>query len=598
MCGIAGYWGEKKDLRKSQFPSALALQKHRGPDHTGLFESGNVILGHNRLSILDLSEAANQPMTSTCGRYTIVFNGELFNYRLLIQQFNLELTTHSDTEVALQMLQRQGIEALQHFNGFFALAFYDNENHRLLIARDRFGEKPLWYTELPTGEFFFASESKMFDAFDLPKTVAPDQLYHYLRFSYIPAPNSIFSEYKKLLPGHYIVLEKNRAPHFSSWYKEKKVASTTEELHATLLDAVALRLHADVPVGAFLSGGIDSSLIAAMAVKQAPHLKTFTLAFPDEPYYNEADAAELVASHIGTSHHTIAVTTSDVRQQFDSFIKSLDEPFADSSALAVLLLSGEMKKHVTVALGGDAADELFGGYRKHRALLMAQESSWLSNVLIQSAAFVSLPFSTGRSTQWSERTRQLQKLARGLKQTADERYLDWTAWNEERWVSSLLKNKTAQISLPFNSSDDFLKKDQSLVLPNDMLVKIDLMSMQHALEIRSPFLDYRVVAAANGLPMSEKVDSQLGKKALRTISRKYLPESILNGAKKGFEIPLETWLKGPWRNQWLDSLALLQKDPLFEKTALIHLDQAFMKGKGELSSLLFALHVYARWTQK
>lgn len=597
MCGIAGYWGNQKALRKQQFPHALSQQKHRGPDHTGIYEDDHLLLGHNRLSIVDLSPQANQPMLSPCGKFAIVFNGELFNYRSLIDQFHLQPLTHSDTEVALLLLQAMGENALTYFNGFFALAFYEVAEKRLLLARDRYGEKPLWYSHQQNSEFFFASEAKIFDAFELRKTLDVSQLYAYLQYSYIPAPNSIFKEYKKLLPGHFIKISNHQVSEPTAWYHEQKTSSSPLYLQEVLLDAVDIRLNADVPVGAFLSGGIDSSFIAAIAIRQKSDLKTFTLSFPEEAYYNEAQAAELVAKHIGSNHITLPVTTEDVRAQLSCFVESLDEPFADSSSLAVLLLSGEMKKHVTVALGGDAADELFGGYRKHRALILAEEVNPFSRFAVHAGAAITRNLASGRSNRWNDRIRQLHKLSKGLSQNSIERYHLWTAWNEERWISSLLPGvRPTDLDIP--ADVDFLKWDQHMVLPNDMLVKLDLMSMQHALEVRSPFLDYRVVEAANSMGLSTKVDQHEGKKVLRQLAKDYLPMTILDRPKKGFEVPIETWLKGAWKSEWLDCLTVLKQDPHLNAVALEQINQAFMKGQGELASLVFALMVYARWSQK
>ncbi|MDZ4752565.1 MAG: asparagine synthase (glutamine-hydrolyzing) [Flavobacteriales bacterium] len=622
MCGIAGVHGLPDFERRFQIDpascliKALDLQHHRGPDHRSFKKTNNALLGHNRLRIIDLSQSADQPFSDISGRYSIVFNGEIFNYRELknepsLRDFNFK--TNSDTEVLLTLLIKEGKDALHKLNGFFAFAFYDAEEDEMIIARDRFGEKPLWYST-ENDVLFFASESKTLSAFPITRKFNQLALAYFLQLTYIPAPQGIYSSYHKLEPGHLITSNASGIK-VESWYTpEKRKRETTsrenlaEELRNHLNDSISMRMISDVPIGAFLSGGLDSSIICALAAQKTNQLKTFSVSFPEEPYLDESENASLMASHIGASHTTIPLTQRDMLESIDDYLFALDEPFADSSSVATYFLAKNVKNHVTVALSGDGADELFGGYRKHYALYSRKRKSALNSTMQLFAPLLKND-SGNRSSFFQDKKRQASRYLKILKADDQNAYWQLAAFTEDHLIGEIVGNdlldrlKQSRQSWLKDQNGDLnrvLLTDQKLVLANDMLVKIDLMSMAHALEIRSPFLDYRVVETANVMSAHEKIN-RLGQKwILRQEFGHLLPKTLLNQRKKGFEIPIDQWVKGPLRERIKSSLQeLIQQNeiplnPIFLKKC-VESDTYYNQLP---ASLLWSLFILRNWQQK
>ncbi len=560
MCGIVGniiFKGEKNRGEEPLLNAVKQLSK-RGPDFSAIYSTKSGGLGHARLSIIDTTDGANQPMTDRSGRYTIVFNGEIYNYQSLrkgLESRGVEFSSNSDTEVLLQLFIEKGELALKELDGFFAFCIYDKEEDSYFIARDRFGIKPLLYYK-DEEQFIFGSELKAILKFPIKKEVDRASLTQFFQFNYIPEPNSIFTRVKKLLPGHFIKIKQgaveikkyyqyyvNQTPSIDSYEKAKqKVRSLLEE-------SVEKRMISDVPFGSFLSGGIDSSIIATISSRLTPNLHTFSLGFKDEPYFDETKYAKLVANKIKSEHTVFSVTNNDLYEHFEEVLDYIDEPFADSSAINVFLLSKYTKEQVTVALSGDGADELFSGYNKHEALRMADQKS-IKNSLIKSGRPLYRLFPQSRQSNLGNLGRQLDKYAKGLSLSQKDRYIAWASFMDQGKASLLVKEnlnfgKRKESVLPFevSSMNDVLYADFNLVLTNDMLKKVDSMSMANGLEVRTPFLQHDLVEYVFSLPEHYKIDSNSRKKILKESFIEDLPKELFNRPKHGFEVPLLKWFK-------------------------------------------------------
>ncbi len=555
---------------------ASAALRHRGPDADGLYLHGSVGLAHRRLSIIDPAAEANQPFSDESGRYTIIFNGEIFNYKQLrtaLQQQGVLFRTTSDTEVVLQLCMREGQKCLHKLQGFFVFAMYDAATESLFIARDRFGEKPLLYYS-DANQFLFGSEMAALLALGVPREVDCVSLLQYLQLSYVPAPASMLRGVRKLLPGHVLHIQKGQVQE-EVWYtlpfnaakaaRNPQPYEQQQQALAQLMEqAVVDRQVADVSVGAFLSGGIDSSVVVALAAKHNPSLQTFSIGFKEQPYFDETHYARLVAQKYKTDHTELLLHTGDLYEHLCGMLNNLSEPFADSSALAVYVLSKYAGKRVKAVLSGDGADELFGGYNKHRAFYSAAAGGATTRAIRQLRwLWDALPAS--RTGARGNKVRQLQRFAQGAAMPADARYWFWASWQHETAAAALLhpqkrafalaesyysRKKSVLNPLVENPVDlnSVLLADWQLVLANDMLPKIDLMGMANSLEVRSPFLDHRLAAYVFTLPASSKVQAGIRKKILQETFREALPPELLKRPKKGFEIPLQTLLKSEGRH--------------------------------------------------
>lgn len=568
MCGITGVYAFSENGRNALKHLEQAAEKlhHRGTDAKGLFIHEHVGLAHRRLSIIAPTSEADQPFTGAEGRYTIVFNGEIFNYKLLREKLILkghQFTTGSDTEVVLRLYMQEGQECLKKLRGFFALAIYDKVNDSLFVARDRYGEKPLLYYK-DGDNFVFGSELTSLLALGAPRELDIASLLQYLQLTYVPAPATMLRGVKKLMPGHYLYIKGNRIKDIT-WYKlpldNAKAAQNPlnykqqqVKIRELVTQAVADRLVADVPVGSFLSGGVDSSIVTALAAKQVPGLQTYSLGFPDHAYYDETAYARQVAQRHGTVHTEVMLTKQDIGTHLHAMLESLSEPFADSSALAVYALSRQVGKELKVALSGDGADELFGGYNKHRAEFRALQGGFAEEA-VKRLSFLWELLPKTRNSFVANKVRQMHRFAEGAKLPVQERYWLWATWQREAEALDLLQPelRTAAVTRLYHARknrileelnrnqydlNSVLFADWQLVLANDMLPKIDLMGMAGGLEIRSPFLDQRLVKFALSLPVASKIDTSSQKKILKESFKDILPSDVYNRVKKGFEIPL------------------------------------------------------------
>lgn len=569
MCGIAGYVNKRTgaDLQPALLNAAECLSK-RGPDtRLALKVSDNIGMAHARLSIIDTSDVANQPMQDSTRRYTIIFNGEIFNYRELYNRFlqGTPLKSTSDTEVLLHLYIKLGKDCLQHLNGFFAFAIHDKETNGLFIARDRYGIKPLNIYQ-DEHLLVFASELKAITAFPIAKSIDYNTLCLYLQLNYIPDGHSMLNGVTKLSPGHCATINGQGAFSSEEYYtipytpgtivKESIAYPDAKTKLKTLVEeAVQRRLVSDVPLGCFLSGGIDSSIVTACAAKHLKNLNTFSIGYKDEVFFDETKYANLVAKKFGTNHTVFSVTNDEMFDNIYNVLDYIDEPFADSSAIAVYLLSQKTRQKVTVALSGDGGDELFAGYNKHKAEFMVRNRQSLNALLKPFTSAISM-LPQSRHGKLGNLFRKLNRYTEGAKLSADERYWRWCSLLPQHEALSYLKNPALVNTSAVNERrhaiagkvkssgdiNDILYADMQMVLPGDMLTKVDLMSMANSLEVRVPLLDYTVVDYAFSLPEHFKIDAQAGKKILKDAFRDVLPKELYTRPKHGFEVPLRKWL--------------------------------------------------------
>ena len=629
MCGIAGYFSRDIDHVYQPFlKEAIQTLSKRGPDTQGATTlSQNVGFAHARLSIIDVSSAGNQPMNDETGNFTIIFNGEIFNFRELRARFlgDVKLHSESDTEVLLHLYIKLGKECLQHLNGFFAFAIYDHQKAEVFLARDRYGIKPLIiYSD--ENVILFASELKALLRFPFKKQIDPDTLFLYLQLNYVPGTSSMLKNVKKLAPGHSALINSKGVLSIERYYSipyqpgvkvaaNQDYSSAKDKLRQLVEEAVERRLVSDVPLGTFLSGGIDSSIISACAVKHVPDLNTFSLGYKDDPYFDETRYANIVAQKLKTKHTVFSVTTDEMFENIFSVLDYLDEPFADSSAIAVFLLSQKTRQRVTVALSGDGGDELFAGYNKHKAEQQARQISTI-NFLLRSGLPVLKMLPQSRHSKATNLFRQLERYSQGLQMAPDERYWSWCSLTGEKQALGLLKNNNEsdyvvadqrkQLFLDMVKKDgdlnDILFADLNLVLPGDMLTKVDLMSMANSLEVRVPLLDYTVVDFAFSLPVEYKISGGVTKKILKDAFSDVLPPEIFNRPKHGFEVPLLRWMQTGLRSLIEDNLLkkeFVEEQNIFDYRQIELIKQKlFSANPGDAHATVWSLLVFQYWFKK
>ncbi len=619
MCGITGIFAFNPIGRMNLVhleASTRALER-RGPDaHDTWFD--NVIgLGHRRLSIIDTSSAANQPMVDASNRYRIVFNGEIYNYKELrktLESLGRTFRTDSDTEVLLQSYIHWGDQMLTRLNGFFALAIYDTNEESLFIARDRYGIKPLLLYQ-DDNHLLFASEMKSLLAYGFERKLDQEALRLYFQLTYVPAPLTMIEGVRKIQPGHFVRITKGQVvskKYYDFPFREKALIHDLElskkELQKRLRKSVQDRLVSDVPLGAFLSGGIDSSVIVALASEQVKDLNTFSIGFRDNQYFDETKYADLVAKKYKTNHHVFSLTNDDLINAVDEAVGYLDEPFADSSALPVHILSRETRKHVTVALSGDGADELFSGYNKHTAWLLTQSRS-LKSKLIGGLGPLWNQLPKSRNSLITDTFRKLDRFAKAKKLTPQERYWFLASFTSKSQVENLLLDKEKKVSDDFKNQlidliqtgdlNEMLALDCQLVLPGDMLAKVDHMSMANSLEVRVPFLDHSVVEFAFQLDASLKAKGGEKKIVLREAFRDLLPEELYHRPKHGFEVPLLDWFRNELRGE-LDLVVFNQKrveeQKLFDWNEISRIKKALNSSDpGDSHIIIWSLYVFQKW---
>jgi asparagine synthase (glutamine-hydrolysing) len=646
MCGIAGFWFRQPpgEGAARRIGNAMAERiAHRGPDGSGLWTSndGTVTLAHRRLAIVDLSAAGHQPMRSHSGRFELVFNGEIYNHSLLRKQLPpMPWRGHSDTETLLAGFERWGIEeTLRKSVGMFAIALWDRERRQLTLARDRMGEKPLYFGRAG-GDLLFASELKALHAvpgFD--PSIDPDAVSLLLRCGYIPAPYSIYREVRKLPPGSWVQLDApgREAVPQAYWSLREAVqhgqrnpleCSDTEavdDVERCLGEAISLQRVADVPLGAFLSGGVDSSAVVALMQKQsAAKVRTFSIGF-DDPSLNEAEHAKAVASHLGTEHTELYVSGRQALDLVPRLPELYCEPFADSSQVPTVLVSQIARRHVTVALSGDAGDELYGGYTRYDTVAqawsdMARVPRPLRLAVALAAGAFGAAFGTAAAGQVAAQAAGGRRDGAAL---LGERALRLREQMRLDTLEDFYRFHVSMIPFPeryalqprdpawaLNSRSDWPQQlapderlmflDQISYLPDDILVKVDRAAMSASLETRVPMLDHRVVEQAWRLPLRFKRRGGINKWVLRQVLYRHVPAALIERPKQGFAVPLGDWLRGPlraWAEELLDP-ARMQRQGLLDAASVQRLWRDHIGGRWDRKYPLWNVLMLQAWLAK
>ncbi len=641
MCGIAGFYSNT-DLSK-QDPRVVVLDmarqlKHRGPDDEGVWvdQKLGLALAHRRLSIVDLTAAGHQPMVSPCGRFVMVFNGEIYNHEAIRQEIEVGLKgsyswlSRSDTETLLVAISIWGFrETLCKVIGMFSIAVWDRDDEALYLARDRFGEKPL-YIGFHGGVFLFASELKAMRAYPgFRGQVDRDALSMYLDRGMIPAPYSIYQGISKLLPGTFIRLTKSDIqdqylPEPSQYWSLSEVVlhgqsnqfqggvrELVDELERLLTQSVASQMMADVPVGAFLSGGIDSSIIVALMQQQSIRpINTFTIGFP-EVEYDESSYARSIAKHLGTEHLELFVTSKELQDVIPRLPRIYDEPFADASQIPTYLIAKMASAHVKVCLTGDGGDELFGGYNRYingpnlwgrLELLPYSIRKTLSNMIKSTPAYLlgEVFSKVGNFKMLNHRMAKISQLL--LAKDIDEIYTSLV--NQSGWSAGVVLG-TSDVIASKNQLNIAIKDiehkmmfmDATTYLSDDLLVKLDRAAMTSSLETRAPMLDVRLVEFAWSLPITTKIRDGRGKLVMRQLLDRHIPNLLINRPKSGFSVPLGLWLRGPlkeWANHLLDP-QLLKKQNFFDVDEVSDKWKQHLSNKRDWSNQLWSVLMFQAW---
>jgi asparagine synthase (glutamine-hydrolysing) len=629
MCGIVGV------IKKAQAVDDVALNRmvakvaHRGPNHQDIWFEKNVGLGHARLSIQDLSSAGHQPMCSNNKRYVIVFNGEIYNYlelkKELISEFDCQFITHSDTEVLVNSIELFGVEkTLKKITGMFAFAAWDRKERMLYLARDRFGEKPLYYGEV-NGDFIFSSELKpIIEEYKAYLNINRDSLATYMRYGYVPTPSSIYSEIKKLEPGTCLTLDRSFTITQKTYWSAIEVAlqakkspviisfdEAVNQLEARLKDVLAGQMLSDVSLGAFLSGGVDSSTVVALmqSLSNRP-IKTFSIGFK-EKRYDESGFAKAVAEHLGTDHTELRVTDQDALTVIPMLGRMYDEPFADSSQIPTFLVSQLAKKHVTVALSGDGGDEVFGGYNRY--FLAHRLKKILGNPVINTLirytpekVFDLLHyFPQKKIAGIAQKFKKVQKMAHlfqgpfsGVYDGFCTQHFTTNSLVLSANESSVVNKKNHIDILPYLSEVEWMMLIDALTyLNDDILTKVDRAAMAVSLETRVPFLDHTLFEFAWSLPEAYKVKSGNGKRVLKELLYRYVPKKLIERPKVGFAMPYAKWLRGDlfcWAQDLLSEKKLSQQGYLNVPLVKRYLDE-HRSGKKNWQEILWSILMFQLW---
>lgn len=621
MCGIYGFISSQ--YTQTQLEAATNALEERGPDASGYYFDPPLGLGHRRLSIIDLS-SGGQPMFSEDKNTVIVFNGEIYNFLSIKKELvNLGFTfsTTSDTEVINKAYQAWGLQGcLDKLEGMFAFALWDNQFQKLFVVRDRFGEKPLYYTSNKEG-FFFASELKALKEHYSKGRLSKTALNLFFSLTYVPAPHTIYQDIYKLEQGHYLEVDKNGNFEQKKFYNIKRIVQENQseqildyqeakkELRQLLFASVELRMISDVPLGSFLSGGIDSSIIAAIMAKLSNQpIKTFSIGFKEKAY-DESERAALVAKHIGSEHTLHVLGHEDLLSVVDETLAYFDEPFGDSSAIPSMMVAKKAREKVTVVLTGDCADELFGGYEKYLGKHYADQYNRYPKVL--RSLFETVIKLVPHTNLTNHTLRKVKKVIQVAEQTPENRYVALTSLGYQPSEKNILLNKAYQEDV----SDEILRyfnqlgitdeltqtfySDLNLVLEGDMLAKVDRACMINSLEARVPFLDSKILDFSFKLPHHFKIQGNNKKRIFKDTFADLLPEETMSFSKKGFGLPIRLWFQNELKKELMELLnsELIENQGIFSTAYINKLLQEHMNNQENHSSKLWQLYVFQKWYQ-
>ena len=629
MCGIVGFIDKSKSI--NTLSDMLKIQSYRGPDDSGVYfhEKSGVHFGHNRLSIQDLSSHGHQPFVSDCENYVIVFNGEVYNFKNIkieLEKLGYEFISNSDTEVILYSYKEWGIKCIDKFIGMFAFAILDKVEDKLVLVGDRAGVKPLYYYA-DEKEFMFSSEIKSFHKHPkFKKEQNIEVLPYFFQFGYIPAPFTIFQNCFKLEAGHYLELKIDNLEFkiikywdVTDFYLQEKFTKNEDEIiediEKILDNAIDLRMVSDVPVGVFLSGGYDSSLVASiLAKKQGKKINTFTIGFDDEKY-NEAKHAKTIAEYLGTNHTEYYMKNSDMLDLVESLPFYYDEPFGDSSALPTMIVSKMARQSVTVALSADGGDEAFCGYSKYFFLNKFQNI--FSNSFKREVLKTGLNLFSADSVEYIN-----EKLPKNLKQTnIKDKYTKFQRAINSSSLEEMFQNASSYVDkneiarfLKVSKNKELFKKwekignieflnqmmaiDYKLFMNDDVLTKVDRATMSVSLEGREPLLDHRIIEYMARVPLDIKYKNKQGKYLLRQVLYKYIPKEMVDKPKSGFQIPLNEWLRSQLKPLVLKYLDVSRLDEsIFNIEEIMQLKKRFFDGV-DIGTTVWFILMYQMWKEK
>ncbi len=623
MCGIVGIVNaNSKAVDRSVLVRMNEAIRHRGPDEDGIYLNDSVGLMMRRLSIIDLA-GGQQPIYSSDRTKWIVFNGEIYNFQSLRKQLDddgHQFYTNSDTEVIVHLYEKYGADCVQHLRGMFAFAIWDERERTLFIARDRIGKKPLLYAHLPNGNLVFGSEFQaLLQHPEISRDVDFEAIHSYLSYAYVPAPLSAYRQIRKLKPAHWMIWKNGEIKTECYWKPDfsKKIKisepEAEEQTLAVLREAVKLRLISEVPLGAFLSGGVDSSLVVAlMAEQNASPVKTFSIGF-EEQDFSELKYARMVAEHIGAEHHEFVVKP-DALELLPTLVQHYGEPYADSSAIPTFYVSRETRKHVTVALNGDGGDESFAGYERYTAMRLAERYYKLPQFLRKSVLENAVNLVPTSEIKRS-RARDLKRFLQAASLPKVERYFRWMSVINRTAKSELytdeFKNKTANYEPSDFLADWFgeangsgiveatMMVDQHTYLPDDLLVKVDIASMANSLEARSPLLDHEVIEFAAKLPENLKMRGITSKYLLKKIAARLVPKEAIYRRKMGFGVPLPHWFRGSLKD-FLREVLLSEKSlkrGIVKPQIITGFVEQHINGERDFAAQLWTLLMLELWFQ-
>jgi asparagine synthase (glutamine-hydrolysing) len=633
MCGICGsVWNcSNKAIALPILKKMTDVLYHRGPDDGGVLykqmDNISVALGHRRLSILDISYLGHQPMFNEDETIAIVFNGEIYNFLELRQnliQKGHQFRSHTDTEVLIHLYEERGESMFEYIHGMFAMAIWDSKHEKLLLGRDRLGKKPLLYFK-ESGRFLFASELKsLLQVPEVSRTIDPVALDEYFTYQYIPHPRTIFQGIMKLLPGHFAVLQNDQLTISQYWKQdfneEEKMSyeDCVSRLDFILNNAIKIRMQSDVPLGVFLSGGIDSTIVTGLLQKHSTQkINTFSIGFYEKKY-DESTSARIVAEYWGTNHREFFITP-DIIDTLPKILEYFDEPFGDSSIVPLWYLCREARQYVTVVLSGDGGDELFAGYERYKAIKIASYFDSFPYIIRQKVANLFLRF-IPESTQQGSFLRAIKRLLEVISNDGAKRYLTLVGLNQYKLFQIYTNDfiqKLSQDSLSFlqKATDQFVKRDTvstasfvdiQTYLPCDGLVKTDMTTMAHSLECRSPLLDQNLLDLISKMPIQYKLRMTkrglIGKWILRNTFHNLIPQEINLQKKKGFTVPLATWFRGSLKNYLIDVLlnsnSLSIQNGYFQRSSIEQIIKDHIENRCNNDWLLWSLLIFELWYQR